>query len=314
VRGTAVTPARRVLVTGAAGGLGLHIAQALAAQGFEVLLLDRNAAGGAAAVARIRSAMPGARVQFHALDLADLDAVRAFAVQLAAQPQPLDLLVNNAGLLPPLRRTLTPQGHELCFGVGHLAHFVLTAGLLPALRRSAQPRVVSVSSIAHANARLDFEDLSLAHGYTPTRAYAATKLACLLFAFELQRRAQAAGSSLLSVAAHPGIARTTLGAHWDHEPRRSLRDRAERLAYHLAMRWFSQSVAAGAACLMHAASAPVRAGAFYGPSGFRQFRGTPAEVQPAARALNPATAARLWKASEALTGVWPVLADEKGAL
>jgi NAD(P)-dependent dehydrogenase (short-subunit alcohol dehydrogenase family) len=212
---------RRVLVTGAASGIGLETALALAGGGDHLIVADRDRVGGEAAVARIVRA--GGSAELRELDLADLSRVRAFAADELASGNPVDVLVNNAGLLPPMLRTTTRDGFELELGVAHLGHFALTGLLLPALLRSREPRVVSVSSLAHANGRLDLGDLQLERGYASARAYANAKLACLMFALELHRRATAAGLTLVSVAAHPGIARTPIAAGWEREGRRRLR-------------------------------------------------------------------------------------------
>jgi NAD(P)-dependent dehydrogenase (short-subunit alcohol dehydrogenase family) len=203
-----------------------------------------------------------------------------------------------------MARATTRDGFELEFGVAHLGHFALTGLLLPALQRSRAPRVVSVASIAHANGRIHLDDLQSERGYSASRAYACTKLACLMFALELQRRAAAAGSRLISVAAHPGVSRTPIAAGWEQEDRRRWRDRFERLGYRLSMRFLSQSAAEGARSLVHAGSErSVIGGGYYGPTGFAQMGGPPGPVRPSRRALDAAVAARLWEASEQLTGV-----------
>lgn len=294
----------RALITGAASGLGLHTALGLARLGARVIVADRNIVGGQAAVQRINEEVAGNPAQFRALDLADLSLIRRFADTLVAEGRPLDILVNNAGLLPPQVRATTRDGFELKFGISHLGHYALTGLLLPALLRSARPRVVSVSSIAHSGGRLDFDDLQGARRYTAMGAYANTKLACLMYAMELQRRADAAGIPLLSLAAHPGISRTSISQSWKDEDRSSLRARMETFSFNLAMRWFSQSAEQGAAPILHAASAPdVLGGAYYGPGGFQQFAGPPKRVQPKRKAFDIAVAQRLWTESETLTGV-----------
>lgn len=291
-----------VVVTGAASGIGLETALQLAARGDHVIVSDRNLAGGEAAVQRIAAA--GGSAELRELDLADLSHVRAFAADELARGEPLDVLIANAGLLPPMTRATTRDGFELEFGVAYLGHFALTGLLLPALARSERPRVVSVASIAHASGRIDVEDLQSERRYSASGVYANTKLACLVFAFELHRRASAAGSALESVAAHPGVSRTPIAAGWEREDRRRLRDRLERVAYRLSMRLFSQSAAEGARSLVFAASDPsVAGGGYYGPTGFGQMRGVPGRVQPSRVALDESVAARLWEISERLTGV-----------
>ncbi len=291
---------RRALITGAAAGLGFETARALAAQGFDLVIADRNVAGGEAAAQRLLADGACGRIAFRALDLGDLAAIRAFVDDFDG---PLDMLVNNAGLLPPLRRATTKDGFELKFGVSHLGHFALTAGLLPRLLQSPAPRVVSVSSIVQATGRIDFDDLQAERSYLSSRSYAQTKLACLMFALELQRRSEAAGAKLISVAAHPGISRTGIGDVRRGERRRGLTDWLEGVAFQIAMRGFGQTPEQGALPIIHAASATdVRGGEFYGPDGFMQFRGKPRLVQPSAAACDTASAQRLWAVCEQLTG------------
>jgi NAD(P)-dependent dehydrogenase (short-subunit alcohol dehydrogenase family) len=293
---------RRFLVTGAASGIGLETAVQLAGRGNHVIVADRNVAGGEAAVRRIAEA--GGHAEFRRLDLADLAAIRRFADDELARGESLDVLINNAGILPPMERATTKDGFELEFGVAHLGHFALTGLLLPALGRSQQPRVVSVASIAHSGGRIDLDDLQHERRYISSGVYADTKLACLMFALELHRRASAAGSGLISVAAHPGISRTPIAAGWEREDRRRLRDRLERIGYRLSMRFFSQTAAEGARSIVHAATEPgVKGGGYYGPTGFGQMTGPTGPVSPRRHALDPDVAARLWEASERLTGV-----------
>ncbi|WP_020648088.1 oxidoreductase [Solimonas variicoloris] len=295
-------PGRRALVTGGAAGLGFEVARALAAAGAEVLIADRNVAGGEAAARQL--ATGGGRARFAALDLGDLASVRSFAADLVAEAQPLDILVNNAGLLPRLDRATTRDGFELKFGVSHLGHYALTGLLLPALLRSRQARVVSVSSIVHRHAAIDFDDLQAERHYEGQRAYGQTKLACLMYALALQRRALAAGWPLASLAAHPGVARTAIGEARMTEPSRRWRDRVEVLLYRAVMRWGGQSAADGALPLLYAATDPhASGGGFYGPRGLGELRGAPVRVQPARHAQDPAAQDRLWTVSEALTGV-----------
>jgi NAD(P)-dependent dehydrogenase (short-subunit alcohol dehydrogenase family) len=293
---------RRVLVTGAASGIGLETSLQLARRGDHVVVADRDVAGGENAVRRIVDA--GGSAEFRELDLADLSRIRAFAADELARDRPLDVLVDNAGLLPPKDRATTRDGFELVLGVAYLGHFALTGLLLPALARSEAPRVVSVASIAHATGRIDLDDFQLERSYLSSRAYANAKLACLTFALELHRRATAAGLDLISVAAHPGIARTPIAAGWEREGRRRLRDRFELWGYRLSLRLFGQTAAEGARSLVFAASDPgVVGGGYYGPTGFGQMGGAPGAVEPSARALDEGAAARLWEASERLTGV-----------
>ncbi|XVV13231.1 SDR family NAD(P)-dependent oxidoreductase [Actinoplanes sp. CA-131856] len=261
---------RTALVTGATSGLGLIVARELRARGATVIAAGRND-----------------------VDLGDLSSVRAFA----AGVDRLDLLVNNAGLMiPPYGRTV--DGHEQQFGVNHLGHFALT-GLL--IDRLAGGRVVTVASNAHRGGAIDFDDLGWERGYHRMAAYRRSKLANLLFAFELGRRYP----GILSVAAHPGAARTPLMRHSPWHFRFVTSGRTK-----WAFSWLIQSAEAGAQPLLRAATDPgAKAGDYYGPDGWGQFTGRPVVVSAADEAYDPALAARLWEVSERLTGVrWPAAA------
>lgn len=295
-------PQRRVLVTGSASGIGRETARELARRGDHLIVVDRSAEDGRATASCITR--EGGSAEFRELDLADLGAIRRFAAEEIARGAALDVLINNAGILPPLERSTTKDGFELEFGIAHLGHFALTGLLLPALARSGAPRVVSVSSNIHPGGRIDFADLHYERRYGFWRVYTATKLACLMFAFELHRRASAAGCRLISVAAHPGVSKTSLAAGWEREARRGLHSRLELVSQHLSMRLLGQSAADGARSLVYAASeTSVVGGGYYGPTGRWQIAGPPGPVRPSRRALDTATAARLWNASEELTGV-----------
>ncbi len=293
---------RRALVTGAASGLGYETALGLAACGAQVLLSDRNVEGGMAALARIRQTLPGAALNFAALDLGDLAQVRTFAAEQRARGEPLDLLINNAGLLPPLQRATTRDGFELKFGVNVLGHFALTGALLPALLRSRAPRVVWVSSLVHRHARIDFDDLNAERSYAHQRAYNQAKLACLMLAMETQARAEAAGLALTATAAHPGVSRTSIGDSRRGQQRRSLTDHLADLGFWIAMRWFSQGPGQGARSILYAAAAEAaEGGGFYGPEGIGEMRGNPRRVRISAPAKSLEQRRRLWSACEALT-------------
>jgi NAD(P)-dependent dehydrogenase (short-subunit alcohol dehydrogenase family) len=283
----------RAVVTGANSGLGLVVAEELARAGAEVIFACRDADRGAAAAEGIAERVSGALVEARRLDLADLDSVGEFAGRLAAEPRPLDLLVNNAGVMAPPRR-LSADGFELQLATNHLGHFALTGLLIDRLLAAPAGRVVSVSSVLHKSGRIDFHDLQGTERYGRWRAYSQSKLANLLFAFELDRRARAAGVGLTSVAAHPGYANTNLQAASGGPIARLLS---------LANPFFAQSAAAGALPLLCAATSAVEGGSYLGPDGPGERRGHPRLVAACAAAHDEETAARLWAVSEELTGV-----------
>ncbi len=286
---------RTAVVTGT-GGLGWQDALALAQAGANVIVAGRNPAKGEAAVEQIRQRVPGALARFEALDLASLRSIRDFGERLRRSHGGLDLLINNAAVMTPPTRRQTSDGFELQFGTNHLGHFALTAELLPLLRRGNRPRVVHVSSVAARDGAIDFNDLQSTRRYQPMVAYAQSKLACLMFALELQRRSNAAGWNLHSIAAHPGISRTDLlpngAGTW------SAAGMARRFL------WFLfQPAAQGALPTLFAATSPTAAGgAYYGPDRLGETRGHPTLARLPRRALDAANAARLWLESERLTG------------
>jgi NAD(P)-dependent dehydrogenase (short-subunit alcohol dehydrogenase family) len=229
------------------------------------------------------------------LDLADLGSVQAFAEQFATDHDQLDLLVNNAGVMAPPRR-LTKDGFESQFGTNHLGHFALTGRLSHLLSAASAPRVVTVSSGMHKSGTIKFDDLQHEHGYNAWQAYSQSKLANLMFCFELQRRAIAAGSSLLSLAAHPGYAATNLQFAG---PARVY----ERWFMALANKVYAQSAEMGALPILYAAVADLPGGTYVGPDGFMEGRGHPTIVSAAGKAYKEDDWRRLWDVSEQLTGV-----------
>ena len=285
------------IITGANSGIGYFTALELAKAGANVILACRNAEKGAAAAAKINALAPG-RAVFEPLDLSRLASVHDFAARFKAAHGTLDLLINNAGVMAPPARQTTADGFELQFGVNFLGHFALTALLLPTLMKAPAPRVIQLSSIAHRQGRIDLADLQSARAYKPWRAYSQSKLAMLMFAMELQRRADAGGWGLLSLAAHPGIARTELIANGPGA------GTLTALGLKLVEPFISQSGEAGALpTLLAATAADVTPGGYYGPTGFKEFRGPPGKARPEKQALDAATARTLWEAAEALTGL-----------
>ncbi|MFG2753347.1 oxidoreductase [Streptomyces xanthophaeus] len=294
---------RTAVVTGANSGIGYVSARELARRGATVVLACRSAARGKAAEVRLRSEVPGARVEFAALDLADLSSVRAFATAYAQRRDTLDLLVNNAGVMAlPYGRTA--DGFETQFGVNHLGHFALTGLLLPRLRAAASgARIVNVSSGFHVLADVDLEALEAldagdGHGYRRWTAYGRSKTANLLFTHELARRFTAAGGAVTAAAAHPGYASSNLHAGAATLEGPTLTSRAAALGNALV----AQPAAKGALPTLYAATAPgVRQDDFIGPRF--GWRGAPVRSWRAKRTLDDRSGEQLWSASERLTGV-----------
>ncbi len=286
---------RTVLVTGASDGLGLASSVALAEEGARVLMTARSREKGETALAKVREAVPSARAELVDLDLADLGSVRRCAETVQDRVDRLDVLLNNAGVMMPPQRRETIDGFELQLGTNHLGHHALTALLLPLLRDVPGSRVVTVSSLAARGGRIDLDDLQWQRRpYDQQASYGASKLANLLFAFELERRLRAAAAATTSLAAHPGVSGTNLMSTM------SLPGPVTRLA-----KAFMASPEQAARPQVHAATADgVVGGEYWGPKGPGEVRGrrvAPATVPPAA--LDRATARRLWQVSDELTGV-----------
>ena len=288
---------KTALVTGSAG-LGFETARALARAGAQVVVASRNPETGGQAVARIKAETPSADIRFEAVDLASLASVSALAGRIRGRTDGLDLLVNNAGVMAPPRRMETMDGFELQFGTNHLAHFALTGLLLPLLVNAGDARVVTVSSIAARSGAIDFADLQATNGYRPMPVYAQSKLACLMFGLELQRRSQAEGWDITRFPVHHGVSRTGLLYNTPGGPsglRRTLRG---------LLGFLFQPVPQGALPTLFAATAPrAEGGVYYGPDGMAELNGFPARARVPAPATDEAACRRLWDASERLTGV-----------
>ncbi len=294
---------KTALVTGANSGLGLATAQALAAKKARVILSCRGTAKAEAAMAQIRAVTPQAQLDYLELDLSDLQSVRDAAARLNALAQPLDILINNAGVMAvPLTRTR--DGFELLFGTNHLGHFAFAAQVYACLRAAPQARIVTVASNAHVTGRLALDDLNWEkRSYSKTGAYSQSKLANLMFSLELDRRLRASGSKVVSVAAHPGYSATNIfygAGSAQPSTMRSLFNNAALLGAAM----LGQPAALGALPSLYAATAgDVEAGSYYGPNGFLEMRGHPARARIALQARNAERAAELWEISEKLTGV-----------
>lgn len=287
---------RCFVVTGANTGIGFETSRVLAARGARVILACRDAAKADNAIRRIAAEVPGADLAFVPLDQADLASVRAAGQQIMAEPR-LDVLVNNAGvMIPPLQRTA--EGFELQFGVNHLATFALTGLLLPKLAETPGSRVVITSSLAHKSGSIDWDDLNAERSYKKGARYYASKLANALHMFELDRRLRAAGSPVIALGCHPGVATTELDRH-------SL---LARVAFRV-MRPILNTPEKGAWPTLQAATdAKARAGDYFGPQRFGEASGPSGIAKLSARATDPVLARRLWDISVEMTGVDPELA------
>lgn len=294
------------VVTGSNSGLGFGLARRLSAAGADVVMAIRNRAKGEAAIDEIRATVPNAKLTIKTLDLSALATVAALGEQLNADGRPLDILINNAGVMTPPERDTTADGFELQFGSNHLGHFALTAQLLPLLRAAKGARVVSLSSLAARYGHIHFDDPQFEKSYSPMSSYGQSKLAVLMFARELDRRSREANWGILSNAAHPGLTKTNLQvsgpSHGRARP--SMMEQFYKLSWRLTP-FLWQEIDEGILPALYAAAAPqAKGGAFYGPHGIYEAAGggvTAAKVPARARA--DADSQRLWELSEQLTGI-----------
>lgn len=289
-----------IVVTGANSGLGFEATRAFARTGGHVVMACRSVERGQQAAEEIREEFPSASLSVHECDLADLGSVEAFAEEFTRTYPSLHVLCNNAGVMA-IPRSETAQGFETQLGINHLGHFALTGLLLDRLAGTGgETRVVTQSSNLHENGEIDFEDLHSEGEYDEWDAYAQSKLANLLFAYELDRRLRAADSEVKSVACHPGYAATDL-------QRRGPEMKGSRLRLWMmsaANALFAQSAEAGALPLLYAAThSEIEGGQYVGPGGFRNMRGTPEVQRSSERSYDRDRAKRLWTVSEELTGV-----------
>lgn len=287
------------VVTGANSGIGFETARELARKSAHVVMTSRSQEKGDAALREIRSELPQSSLDLRLLDLADLASIRAFAEAYAAEHNRLDMLINNAGVMAiPYRETV--DGFEMQFGTNHLGHFALTGLLLDVMLRTPASRIVTVSSGMHRLGKINFDDLHGRQSYDKRGAYAQSKLANLLFAFELQRRLSTAGSDVTSVAAHPGYAATNLQTAGPQMEKSRFQERVAEVMNSL----LAQSAEMGALPTLYAATASdVEGGDYIGPGGLMEMRGYPQKVEARATAHDRDVARRLWEISESLTGV-----------
>ncbi len=288
---------RTAIVTGANSGLGLSTARELARHGARVVLACRNTDKGEDALGAISAVVPQAQLELAPLDLGSLASVESFALGFRASHggDGLDLLINNAGVMAPPRRE-TADGFELQLGTNLLGHFALTGRLIDLMEGRPDARVVTLSSNAHKMGKIDFEDLQSERGYRRWQAYGQSKLADLMFALELDRRLRASGSTIKSVAAHPGYAATNLQT--------AAAPVVDRLVMQLTNVIMAQSADMGALPTLYAATEPgLEGGSYVGPDGIGEFRGHPRIVSPSRAACDRQVATRLWDVAEELTGV-----------
>jgi NAD(P)-dependent dehydrogenase (short-subunit alcohol dehydrogenase family) len=287
---------RSVVITGT-GGIGYETALELTRAGAEVIMAGRNKDKGEEAISKIKKIIPTGNIRFEILDLAELVSIEAFGDRLRTQRKSLDILISNAAVMNPPQRKITKDGFELQMGTNYLGHFALTAHLLPLLQKGNNPRVVTLSSVAHLSGVINLDDLQSERYYKPMVAYAQSKLACLMFAFELQRRSDTAGWGISSIAAHPGISRTEL------IPNGSGKNSPAGIIRRLLPILF-QPAAHGAWPSLYAATAKeAKGGTYYGPSIMNETRGYPTIAKIASQAKDTEIASRLWTESEKLTKV-----------
>lgn len=285
------------VITGSTEGVGFEDTLALSSAGWDVVMMGRNAQKGAESIAKIRRMNPKAKVRFEQIDLASLSSIKAFAERMMRSGQPIDLLINNAGVMTPPKRLETVDGFELQFGTNHIGHFALTAQLLPLLRKSSGARVVTVSSVANRAGQIHFDDLQSRSSYVPMKAYGQAKLANLMFALELQRQSEKYGWGITSIASHPGVSRTNL-----------LITGAGRWSFAGIMRTFFpflfQPPAKGALPTLYAATSPqAKGGSYYGPNKMGETRGFPAIAKIPAQATDLTVSSKLWEISQQLAKV-----------
>jgi Dehydrogenases with different specificities (related to short-chain alcohol dehydrogenases) len=292
---------KRILITGANSGIGYYAALTLARKGAHVVLACRDRRKGEAALARLLTEAPGTGTELAILDLASLASVREFAARELAGGEPLDILINNAGVMAPPKRQETTDGFELQFGTNVLGHFALTGLLLPLLQASEAPRIITIASIAHKRGRLNFDDLQYRQNYAPMKTYQQSKLANLMLALEMDRRLRAASSDILSIAAHPGVANTNLFQTGEHS---AVENAARRVMGHLIGAFLNTEAEGALPTLYAATSSAVTGGGYYGPQGFQEMCGDEiGDAKIAPQAKDPAAAAKLWGICEELSGV-----------
>ena len=285
------------VITGSTEGIGYEDAKALSSAGWTVIMMGRNPQKGEEAIATIKKENPEAKVSFEKIDLADLTSIKAFAMRMIAKGKPINLLINNAGVMTPPKRLETADGFELQFGTNHIGHFALTAHLLPLLRKAPDARVVTVSSVANRAGKINFDDLQSKTVYKPGEAYSQAKLANLMFAIELQRQSEMHGWGITSIASHPGVSRTNLlitgAGRWS----------GPGIARTF-LPFLFQPVAQGALPTLFAAtSSDAKGGMYYGPNKMSETRGFPTVAKIPEQAEDVNVSNKLWEVSKKLAKV-----------
>lgn len=278
------------IVTGANSGLGYEVAKSLARKGAQVIIGCRNLEKAETAKSQIMEEFPDVSLEIIQLDLADLSSIKVFVKEFNSKHQSLHILCNNAGVMMPPSREETADGFELQFGTNHLGHFALTGLLLDKLMNTENSRIVSMSSFGHTRGYMDFDDLNWEKSYSRIKSYGTSKLANLLFAYELQRKLEASGSKTISNASHPGWSKTNL--------------QRDTFAFRMLNPILAQKPWKGALPMLYAATAPeAEGGAYYGPDSRMNWRGYPVKVESNERSHNLEDAKKLWEVSEKLTGI-----------
>lgn len=281
-----------IIVTGANTGLGYENSLTLAKKGAKVIMACRNITKATAAMDSIKKEVPNADLEVIKIDLSSMSSVRDFAKEYKSKFDRLDVLINNAGvMMPPYSKT--EDGFELQFAANYLGHFLLTGLLLDTILKTPKSRIVSLSSIAHRNAKINFDDLQSEKKYSASDAYGQSKLACLMFSFELQRRFEKAGhDKTISTAAHPGVAMTELSRHMP------------KLIYtilkYTVAPFLTHEPSEGAKPTLLAAIGEAKGGDYFGPTGFKEMKGDPGKATSTDLAKDEALAKRLWEVSEEL--------------
>ena len=286
---------KTIIVTGGNSGLGFQAVKSFSAKGAKTILASRNKQNGESAKKEIQVENPSAQIDVMELDLANLKSIRAFVTKFNEQHGKLDVLLNNAGIICPYRKT--KDGFEMQIGTNHLGHFALTGLLLHLLKNTKGSRVVNVSSLGHKFGKIDFENFMFEKGgYTIMKAYGNTKLSNLLFTYELQRRFEEFNVNCVAVAAHPGLSKSNLAKYV-----------TKKLQYKIGMAIssiISQSTLMGALPEIMASVDPlVKGGEYFGPGGFKEWRGHPTKVESNKASHDLKNAQKLWKVSEKLTGI-----------